>query len=156
MISHVMFLTSEQIERYLSQGDLHIDPFVRANLKGASYTFTIGSKMRVLKEGVEPIDSRNDPEYIESEVSEDGYELKPGAFAIFYTKEKVTLNNQFVCLLSTRASIAQMGLDATQGSFFCEPDTANHFALEITNRSPVSIQIYQGTKIGKGVFAKVQ
>lgn len=61
-------------------------------------------------------------------------------------KERVTLNGKFVCLLSTRAIIAQMGLDVTQNSFLCESDTNNQFALEVTNRGPISVKMYPGTK----------
>jgi deoxycytidine triphosphate deaminase len=149
-----MFLSSREIERLVREKEIEIDPFEPANLKGISYTFTLGTHMKRLKHKTH-LDSREAPEFTEYEIDHEGYELLPGAFAVFYTKEKVKLNNKYVCFLSTRAGIAQMGLNVTQGSFLAEPDTDNLFALEITNRSKMPVFLYPGTKIVKGAFSKV-
>lgn len=149
-----MFLTSDKIKEAISNSELGIAPFDSNLLKDASYTFTLGKIVRTLKnEGA--LDSREDPLFHEAQISGDGYELKPGSFGIFLTEQKVTLNGKFVCLVSTRATIASMGLDVTQSSFFAEPDTDNQFALEITNRGPLSVKLYPGTKIAKGAFSRV-
>lgn len=149
-----MFLSANKIKELVAQMEIGITPFSEANLKGASYTFTLDNRVKFLKS--KPyLDSRDDPECEESTISENGYELKPGEFAIFYTKEKVNLNGKYVCILSTRATIAQMGLDVIQTSFLAEPDTNNPFALETTNNSSLPVRMYPGTKIVKGVFSLV-
>ncbi len=150
-----MFLTASQINKVIEDKEISIVPFEPKYVKGASYTFTLGNKIKTLKKK-DYLDSREDPEFDEAEIPADGYVLNPGDFAILYTKEVVTLNNKYVCLLSTRATIAMMGLDVMQSSFFCEPDTNNPFGLEVTNAGPLPVRIYPGTKIVKGVFSRVE
>lgn len=149
-----MFFSKDKIQKLVEEGEIEIVPFNPKNLKGASYTFTLSSKVKVLKKK-EFLDSRIDPEFDELEISENGYELKPNEFAIFYTNEKVNLKGKYVCLLSTRSTIAQMGLEIMKCSFFAEPDTNNQFALEITNLGALPVRLYAGIKIVKGVFSGV-
>lgn len=149
-----MILTAPQLKKLITNGKISITDFNEKNLKGVGYTFTLSTRVKTLKKK-KFLDSREDPEFVEKEIGDKGYEMKPGDFAVFYTKEKVTLNGKFACLLSTRATIAQMGLDTCQGSILCEPDTDNPFALEITNRGPLPIQLFAGTKIVKGIFIKL-
>ncbi len=150
-----MFLSGKDIEQLVKNKEIIIEPFDAGYLKGASYTLTLGSKYRILK-AKEFIDSREDPEFEEYTIGNDGFELKPGSFAIFYTKEKVSLNNKFTCILSTRPTIAQMGLNVTQSSFFCEPNTDNQLALEISNNGSMTVRLHVGTKIVCGVFGKLK
>lgn len=147
-----MFLSGRKIEEALYDGSLGISRFRRDNLKGASYTFTLSSKILTLKK-VEVLNSEQKPEYDEHEIGEEGYLLEPGAFVLGYTEEKLTLNGKYICFLSTRGSIAQLGLNVLLGSAFAEPDTDNPQLVEIHNASPVPIKLLAGTKLIKGVFA---
>lgn len=150
-----MYFSTKSIQRLVSEKEIIIDPFDPKNLKGCSYVFTLGSRIRVLK-SAESLDARMDPDFDEFEMDEKGYELRPGQFAIFFTQEKVTLNGKFICLLSTRSTIAQMGLDVSQSSFLAEPDTDNPFALEISNNGNISVRLYPGIRIVKGIFTSLQ
>ncbi len=85
----------------------------------------------------------------------DGYVLNPGEHVLGMTAERVTLHGKYSCLLSTRATCAQMGLDVTQSSFYCEPDTDNKFTLEISNTSSLPIRLFKGIKIVKGIFLPI-
>jgi len=149
-----MILSREKIIECVESEEFSIEPFTPANLKAGSYMFTLDSRFKRVREDGD-IDSRHDPELEESEISEGGTLLNPGKFAIFYTKEKVTLNGNYACILSTSSSCAQMGLDVLQGSIYAEPDTDNQFALEIFNAGEHSIRLFPGTRIVKGVFIKV-
>lgn len=149
-----MFLSGTEIVKAILSNEITISHFNKENVKGASYTFTLDSKYKRLKTN-KLLDCRVDPEFEESTIGEDGFELRPGSFAIFYTKEKVTLNNKFTCILSTRPTIAQMGLNVTQNSFFCEPNTDNQFALEISNNGPVAVILYPNIKIVCGIFSRL-
>jgi deoxycytidine triphosphate deaminase len=149
-----MFLSGTEIIKAIESDKITISHFDKENIKGASYTFTLDTKYKILKAN-KILDSREDPEFEEFTIGNRGFELKPGSFAIFYTKEKVNLNNKFTCILSTRPTIAQMGLNVTQSSFFCEPNTNNQFALEISNNGPVTVIIYPGTKAVCGVFSRL-
>ena len=104
-----------------------IEPFNRENLKEASYTFTL------LDEVI----------------------LQPGEFTVALTKEKITLAENICCILSTRGSVAQMGVDALQSSTFVEPRSDNQLKLEIKNNSLVPVTLSAGLPIVKGIFLPV-
>ena len=118
----LMFFSGEQLNRLILEREIIIEPFEPNNLKSMSYTFVLGNTVRVLKKQ-SFLDTRQAPFFNEMQIPDDGYELNPGDFAIFLTKEKISLNGKYICLLSTRSTIAQMGLDVSQSSFFAEPDT---------------------------------
>ena len=146
-----MILTKKAILANVENGSLRIEPFNPSNVKAASYTFTLGTTLRKLKTADE-LDSRVDPVLEEVPFSEDGYLLNPGEHILGVTKEKVTLNGKFACILSTRPTIALMGLDVMQSSFFCEPNTDNSFTLEITNGGLIPVRLYPGIRITSGIF----
>ena len=146
-----MLLSAEHLQNLIKQKKIRIKPFNANNLKGIGYTFTLGSQVRIPTSEI-PLDPRKPVRYTETLISKEGYELQPGAFALFHTKEKVTLNGKYVCMISTRSSIAQLGLDVSQSSFFAEPDTDNEFILEISNNGNLAVRLFNGTKIAKGVF----
>ncbi len=150
-----MFLSGEKILKAVKDNKITISNFKKENIKGASYVFTLDSRVKTLK-SKKYIDSRVDPEFNVKDIGPDGFLLKPGSFAVFYTKESVKLNGNYVCILSTRPTMAQMGLDTNQGSIFCEPNTDNQFALEIVNNGSIPVKMYPGTRIAVGVFSKLQ
>ena len=86
-----MFLSGQDIQKAIDLKEIIISFFNPNNLKGASYVFTLDSKVKVLKKK-DFLDSREDPEFTEKIISVSGFELKPGDFAVFYTKEKVKFN----------------------------------------------------------------
>ena len=149
-----MFLSKMQLQKLILQRQISIEPFDIGNIKEASYTFTLHGIVKKIKQ-VTLLDVQVPPDFETIDISENGYILNPGDFAIFFTKEKVTLNGQYVCLLSCLSKIAQIGLNVTQGSFFAEPDTNNRFVLEVTNTGPFPVILYSGTKIIKGIFSKI-
>lgn len=140
-----MFLSGKAIEQAVLGGDLGITPFDASNLKGASYTFTLSQKLRILGASKE--------EGKEIEISSDGFLLEPGAFVLGFTNEKLALKDKYVCFLSARGSCAQMGLNILLGSYLAEPDTNNIQILEIHNASPFPLKLEAGMRIVKGAFA---
>lgn len=123
-----MILSSKSIEEAIAQGLIKIEPFNRESLKEASYSFTL-----------------------QGEIS-----LQPGEFKVGLTKEKITLGPTVCCQLSTRGSIAQMGIDALQSSTFVEPGSDNQLKLEIKNNSSSLVTLPAGLLIVKGVFLEVR
>ncbi len=127
-----MFLNKQAIQEAVRNGDISISDFNDEYLKAASYTLTLG-----------PIDGKSTKE------------LKPREFVLLETKEKVTLNGKYSCLLITPAYLAKQGIDVTQGSNFAEPDTDNTFILETSNSGNAPVTFTQGMKIVKVVFARI-
>lgn len=138
-----MFLSSQEIKEAIASGDLNINPFSEAYLKPVSYTFTLHETLK---------DPATNSEIV---MSTEGYLLEPGAFVLGKTKESVNLQNKYICLLGTRGSIAQQGIDALQSSTIAEPDTNGQFTLEISNRGSRAIHLVPGMAIVKGIFSKI-
>ncbi len=149
-----MFYSKDQIHDLVIKGEIEITPFDPNLLKEASYTFTLDSKIRTLK-NKEFLDSRIDPEFDEIEIPEQGYKLNPGELVLCNTKETINLKGKYICLVGTRSTIAQMGIDVAQSSFIVEPDTNNQLILEVTNNGSLPVVLYPGTKIIKGIFSSV-
>ncbi len=122
-----MILSKKSILEAIEGGDMAISPFNEENLKEASYSFTIAEEIT----------------------------LDPNEFRVVETREHVTLSAYISCLLSTRGSIAQSGIDALNSSIFCEPGSDNTLKLEVVNHSHKTITLPAYTPIAKGVFLRV-
>ena len=121
------------------------------NLKSGAYTFTLSPRLRKISS--ELIDARSESvDYEEIMMNDEGYGLKPGEFILLETAERVFLSSDIVCMLSTRATLAQMGLDIMQGSSLALPAPETSFVLETTNSGPATVKIYPGLRIAKGIF----
>lgn len=149
-----MFLSGSSIEQAVRDGSLGIDPFDSSNLKEASYTFSLSSRILIPKEG-SVLSLSPKPKYEEVPTGPSGFLLNPGSFVLGFTQEKLSLKNKYVCFLSTRGSCAQIGLNVMLGSNFAEPGTDNPQILEIHNVASSPIKLETGMKIVKGVFALV-
>jgi len=154
-----MLLSGEQIKRTVDSGEILITPFDESFLKGASYAFTLGGKLKKLKQ-TKYIDTRNkNHDFEEFEIGEDGYLLQPGEFVICHTKEKLRLGPNIACFLSMKGSQAQAGLDALQCEIFCEPGSEGGWdgklMLETSNRGPYPVKLFPGVKIVKGIFVRI-
>jgi deoxycytidine triphosphate deaminase len=123
-----MILSRAAILKAVGDGTIRIDQFDEAMLKTASYSFTLSEELT----------------------------LEPGQFAKAMTKEKLTLSPGVACLLSTRRSIAEQGVDALQTDYYCEPDTDNTIVLFLKNHGPAAVTVPLGTPVVKGIFFEVK
>lgn len=149
-----MVFSAKQLLILISKREIMIHPFINDNLTKAGYFFTLSNKVKIPIH-TDCIDSREVLQFSEWEISEEGYELKPGKFALFLTNETISLNEKYVCFLSTRSTIAQMGLNVSQSSIFVEPNTNNKFILEISNNGVLPVKLFAGIKIIKGIFMSI-
>ncbi len=149
-----MILSAQQIKEVVQEGKLGIDSFNEANIKGASYTFTLDATIHCLDEG-QILRADTKPKHTEHSIPDEGYILEPGQFVLGFTKEKLTLNGKYACMLSARGSCAQIGLSILLGSHFAEPDTDCKQTLEISNVSKSPILLFRDMPIVKGVFMPI-
>lgn len=148
-------LSKQSIQQAIEEGKLGITPFDAANLKEASYTFTLDTRiLEPISTGITHIDKK--PQYKESVITKDGFLLKPNHFILGFTKEHIKLNGTFACFLSNRGSCAQAGLHVLLGSGFAEPDTDNPQTLEIINVGHDPILLHEGVPIVKGIFSTLE
>ena len=147
-----MILSNHDIANCLDKGFLKIAPFDPEQLRGASYTLTLGSVAFKLAPK-EYIDTRNvKQEHQEFEITAEGYTLQPGEFIIGTSAETITLDDRLAGMLSTRGSAAQIGLDVILSSTFMEPRSNGPMALEIKNNSNIPIKLFPGIPIVKAIF----
>ncbi len=125
---YLMILSRKAIERAIAEGKLKIEPFLPANFKEASYSFTLQEELTLL----------------------------PGEFKVVLTKEVITLPMDLCYFVSTRASVANLGIDALQTSTFVEPGSHYPIKLEIKNNGPESVTLKLGTPVVKAVFMRVE
>mgnify|MGYP001577591374 CR=1 FL=1 len=114
------------------------------NLKLVSYNFTLDSTLKSSVAGEE------------INIPAEGYLLVPGAFVLGRTRETINLNNKFICILGTRSSVAQQGVDVLQSSTIAEPDSNGQFTLEISNNGMQDVILRAGERIVKGIFSRVE
>ncbi len=136
-------------------GEIGIVPFQATNIRPASYVFTLGTKLRIPKT-VSVVSVETGIAYDEVEIPADGYILQPNQFVLGFTREALTLNGKFACLLNARASCAQVGLDTLLSSTLAEPDTDGIMIIEMHNASASPILLTPGMGIAKGVFYRLE
>ncbi len=148
-----MVLSDSDIKKFLSSGDIKIDPLDQSMIKGGSYTFTLNNILFIPKRQ-DLIDTNETKiELDKIEIGEDGFIINPGDFLLGQTKEKLSISQRLACILDSRTTLARIGLNALQGSTFVEPGQAeSHETLEISNIGKSPIKIYSGMKIVKGIF----
>jgi dCTP deaminase len=150
-----MALSAISIKEAVESGELSIAPFDADNLKPASYTFTLSSRLSAPRQ-CELVRPGEKPEREEMVIGPEGFALPPGGFVLGCTRERVALRGKFVCLLGTRGSCAQLGLNILLSSTVVEPDTDNCIILEIHNAGNSPIRLEEGMRIVKGVFLRVE
>jgi deoxycytidine triphosphate deaminase len=146
-----MILSRKTLLKEIEKKVIQIDPFNPANLKAASYTYTLGPKILKLKEG-QTLQRDVTPQYDEIEIPSTGYKLNHGEFIVGYTNEKITLNGKYASFLASRGSCARIGLSVLLGDNFAEPDTDSVLSLGIQNVSQLPIVLLPDMLIVKGIF----
>ncbi len=150
-----MILSAKKIKKCVQEGIFQIESFNEKNLKGASYTFTLGSKILRFRDN-QVLRAGNKPQYEEISIPDKGYTLKPNEFIIGFTKERLKLKGKYACLLSSRRSCAEMGLNILLSDVFAEPDTDNVLSLAILNISSLPIVLFKDMIIIKGIFTPIE
>jgi dCTP deaminase len=149
-----MLFSSSSIENAIQSGDISIYPIDHSQLKPASYTFKLGSRLYKLRPG-EIIYTGQKPEYQAIDLTPSGYLLQPGEYVLGETLEHLKLSDNLLCQLSTRGSIAQIGLNVLLSSTVAEPGTDNVLLLEISNASANPIMLYPNIPIVKGLLFRL-
>jgi deoxycytidine triphosphate deaminase len=156
-----MIISAKLIESLVRDGQIVIDPFDVENLKAASYTFTLGPRIRVLKKG-EILDLREKTEpYIEKVIGPEGHVLEPGAFLMCESLETLKLGPDIGCKLHMRGQSSRKGVDFVGNEGFCEPGstgggTDGRLAFVTTNHGSNPVKLFVGIPAVKATFFFIQ
>ncbi len=149
-----MFLTNQDILKFLEEGKIQIEPFDENALGPASYDLALSNRWWFFKKEVKAIDpSKTSWVEVMDEVVKEEIELKPGEMCLGITEEKITLSNDIVGRLEGRSRYARLGIAVHITSALIQPGVSNHQVLEIKNNSPFRIKLRKGMRISQVMFA---
>ncbi|WP_194755730.1 dCTP deaminase [Aliidiomarina indica] len=156
-----MRLTDEQIESYLDEGRIAIEPRpVSKDITGVTVDIHLGESFRVLQDHAAPfIDISGTREDIDAAIQRvmseeirivdgDAFFIHPGEFALAVTHESVTLPADVVGWLDGRSSLARLGLMVHVTAHRIDPGWSGQIVLEFFNSGKLPLALRPMMKIG--------
>jgi deoxycytidine triphosphate deaminase len=152
-----MVLSRPSVIRLIELKQLIIDPFRPHALdEHGVLDLTLSRKYIVPERPRHPVGPPYSRTLLEGLItSKDGYLLKPGRFVVFETEERLELGHRVFCLLSTRPTMAKLGLDFIQSSSFVPPLSRGRLRLETSNRGEAAVRLYPEVAVIKAVFMRM-
>ncbi|MDN7124246.1 dCTP deaminase [Pseudidiomarina terrestris] len=163
-----MRLTDEQIETYLNNGTIGIEPRpLSADISGVTVDIHLGNEFRVLQDHAAPfIDISGPREDIERAIAqvmsdaiilqpEQAFFIHPGEFALAVTHESVTLPADMVGWLDGRSSLARLGLMVHVTAHRIDPGWSGQVVLEFFNSGKLPLALRPHMKIGALSFEQL-
>lgn len=156
-----MRLTDSQIEQYLSEGIIAIEPAPDSkNISGVTVDIHLGNSFRVIEDHAAPyIDLSGPREEIDKAIQrvmsdeillteEEPFFIHPGEFALAVTQESVTLPAHIVGWLDGRSSLARLGLMVHVTAHRIDPGWSGQIVLEFYNGGKLPLALRPNMKIG--------
>jgi len=156
-----MRLSDGQIERYLADGSIGIDPMPEtSNISGVTVDIHLGNSFRVIDDHAAPyIDISGKREDIDQAIQRvmsseiilsenDQFFIHPGEFALAVTHESVTLPDNIVGWLDGRSSLARLGLMVHVTAHRIDPGWSGQIVLEFYNGGKLPLALRPNMKIG--------
>ena len=163
-----MPLSDRDIFKEIENGNLVFDPVVEHNQVSASSIdlrladiFTVPKPLsRGISISIDPsVTSAEDVfnEYAKDDVVPSGerFELKPGAFVLGYTLEKVSLPNYLAARVEGRSSMARLGVSIHQTAPTVQANFSGQLRLEISNVGPYTVLLEPGTRFCQLIVEKL-
>lgn len=150
-------LTRDEILAAIAAGDIVIDPFDPADVGPASVDLHLGNEFRVFRKVrhiVRVTDDTNYEDVTDKVTVKDYLMLMPGETVLGITRERVRLASNICGWLEGRSRFARLGLLVHVSASFMQPGIANKQCLELSNFSPMPLQVLPGTAICQFVFQR--
>jgi len=155
-------LTTEQINYYLEERDIVIDPLLELNQIGSvsvdlRLDNEFGEFLSTQKALIDPSESRLD--YVklsEIEFYGEPYSLQAGHFVLGKTFEYVALPNNVVGLLEGRSSVGRQGLMVHVTAGVVDPGFTGHLVFELANVGKMPILLYPLMRIARMTFVETE
>jgi len=156
-----MRLSDVDIERFLADGRIRIDPAPQADfISGVSVDVRLGNTFRVFNDHTAPFIDLSGPrtevqKALDSVMSDeiyiadgDAFFLHPGELALAVTLESVTLPDDIVGWLDGRSSLARLGLMVHVTAHRIDPGWSGRIVLEFINSGKLPLALRPKMKIG--------
>lgn len=148
-----MILSDADVRRLLEDGDLAIEPMddPAVQVQPASVDLRLGDTFYEFEPSPEV---RFDPQSgadVREHAREvtvdpgDSYDLRPGAFALGTTAERVDLPDDLVGVLIGRSSFGRLGVVPYTGAGFVDPGFAGELTLAFSNNGPFTVVLHPGS-----------
>lgn len=147
-----MLLSKAEIRVRYSRRELRIDPFNEDQLGPNSYDVQLGDKLLIYKDEI--LDSRAENKFIEIDIPEEGFVMRPGILYLGTTVEKIWAGKDVVGQIDGRSSIARLGIVNHLTAGFSQVGFDGKWTLEMTCVHPV--KIYKNMRIGQVYFHTVE
>lgn len=154
-----MILTRAVILAEIEAGRLRIEPFSADQVGPASIDLHLDDEIRVLRDGPEPIEIRDDVDYLtvtDRRPLADPYILAPGETILGITRETIHLPGDVAGWLEGRSRFARLGLMIHVTAGFVSPGVRNRQVLEISNVSHRGLAIHRGTRLCQIVLQRCE
>lgn len=150
------FLVDKQIKQSIKQNQILINPYDEKNVGPANYYLHLGGVLLEPERG-QTVDFANPkkPSYKRVEITDEGYLLKPGAFVLGQTAEKLTLPNDILGYLDGRTTLARLGVSVHLGSALVLPGHSDSIiTLEIFNAGNFNVKLQREMDIADISFMR--
>ena len=160
----MVYLFDMEILDLLKSGLVKIEPFERASIKPLYVELRLGNKSTTMVSAgsafIDPTNPKfsifedsvliNQQKYLSMEVSDgSSYTINPGEFVLAVTKEKITMPQNYVGFLNSRASLGRLGLQIFCSGGFVDPGFSGNIILELLNVNKVPIVLKPGMPVVK-------
>ena len=131
-----MILSGVEIEKYINNGDIEINPFDKSQVNPNSYNLRLYERLLVYVDNV--LDMKKPLNTTEIIIPEDGLILQPGKLYLGRTFEH-TATHKFVPMLEGRSSVGRLGIYIHITAGFGDVGFCGYWTLEIQCIQPVKI-----------------
>ena len=151
-----MILTKNKILEEIKKGRVKLIPFNRKNIGPASIDMTLDNKFRGLTSDKIILEEGIDYKKHTKLVTASELVLKPGAFVLGITKEKIKLPDDIAGVLTGRTRFARLGLGIHVTASLVQPGVNNKQVLEIKNLGDSQIILKPGLKICQLILERTE
>lgn len=149
-----MILVDWQIRDRIGRGFISIDPFDPALIQPNSIDIRLGNHFVWYETGDDIIDPYNGNS-VGSGIQEQtagSFVLRPGAFVLARTLERVGLPDNIVATIEGKSSIARLGITLHQTGGWIDAGFQGTITLEMCNVNSRPVKVYANMPIGQLVF----
>ena len=152
--------SNRDIADSVKKKQIRIEPFDRKNLQSDAYKLHLDGDIAVPKSGLLDQKLVTDYSSFYSKKKSENFVLRPGAFILAKTKEKITIPRGLSGIVGGRSTIALMGISVIKTAPLIHAGhglpNPRKIILEILNSSPFDIVLHEGMNIGEISFLELK
>lgn len=153
-----MILNDDQINVYITEGLITVDPFDPSLINPSSLDLRLGNVFTKVKPSLLStampgvIDPTNKHSIGSETYKNDKYVLMPGEFILSCLLENITLPDYVSAEIRGKSSLGRLGLDNSSVAGWIDAGWSGVLTIELVNHGHHPILLTKGMKIGQMVF----